>query len=376
MSEHKCNKCGKIFNSKRDHVRHINKKKDCKEKNITKTFECDKCNKTYSRKDNLMRHICVSDKRKTINETDLNNIPHIDNNNLIQINHNVIKDIMQYNDNLNQANNNSTKIYQEKYKYVCEYCEKRFTRSDILTKHINKCNERIEQKANKEFLEKMIIQLQNQLNHKDEVINDLQDKIQPNTEITNSHNTDTTNSHNTDMMNSQNTTIDSHNTTINNAQIINNNINLVAFGKENLGEIISDAECKRILFKGFEAVPALVERVHFNKATPQYHNCYISNLRGKYAIIYDGENWILKKIDDVIEELKDNKRTYLENKFEDFYDSLCDNTKKKFERFLLEVDTDVVISRYKESLTLLLYNKKGIILDTRKKFDTQNKLLK
>src|SRR5579885_3248135 len=169
--------------------------------------------------------------------------------------------------------------------------------------------------------------------------------------------------------------VNSHNTTNNtqnnnNMQINNNNqINIVAFGKEKLDEIVSDEICKKILFRGFEAVPKLVEYIHFNEKKPEYHNCYIPNLRDKYAIVYDGNNWQVKDAIDVIETLRDNKRDYLERKFDDFYDSLDKETKKKFERFLNEADSDVVINRYKESLRLLLYNKKNIPLKTRKKLE-------
>ena len=78
-------------------------------------------------------------------------------------------------------------------------------------------------------------------------------------------------------------TKNSNNNILNNTQINNNNINIVAFGKEKLDELVSDALCKKILFKGFEAVPQLIEYIHFNEKRPEYHNCYIPNLKDKYA---------------------------------------------------------------------------------------------
>jgi hypothetical protein len=92
-------------------------------------------------------------------------------------------------------------------------------------------------------------------------------------------------------------------------------------------------------------------------------------MRTKYAIVYDGYDWKLENANDVIETLKDNKKDFLERKFEDFYDSLDNQTKIKFNRFLAEADTDTVINRYKEQLILMLYNKKGIVIETRNKFD-------
>ena len=82
---------------------------------------------------------------------------------------------------------------------------------------------------------------------------------------------------------------------------------------------------------------------------------------------------------DVIETLRDNKRIFLERKFEDFYDSLDEQTKIKFKRFLNEADTDIVINRYKESLKKLLYNKKQMVINRRKQKDNEiksNKSLK
>src|SRR5439155_11841978 len=98
----------------------------------------------------------------------------------------------------------------------------------------------------------------------------------------------------------------------------NNNFNLVAFGKEELETIISDAMSKKILFKGFKAVFNLIEYVHFNKNKPEYHNCYISNMRDKYGLIYDGKQWKLSEMEDIIDTLKEDKKLFLENKFEEF----------------------------------------------------------
>src|SRR4029078_4997121 len=148
-----------------------------------------------------------------------------------------------------------------------------------------------------------------------------------------------------------------------------NNFNLVAFGKEELENIVPDEICKKILFKGFEAIPGLIEYVHFNKEKPEYHNCFISNMRDKYAITYDGKNWNLTDANDVINTLRDDKQIFLENKFEEFYDSLEKTTQKKFKKFLAEKDTDIVINRYKESIRLLLYNKRGIVIKTKDKIE-------
>ena len=73
-----------------------------------------------------------------------------------------------------------------------------------------------------------------------------------------------------------------------------------------------------------------------------------------------------------METLRENKRNFLERKFDDFYDSLDTQTKIKFKRFLDEADTDVVINRYKENLKLMLYNKKNMIIKTKMKWNKAN----
>ena len=176
------------------------------------------------------------------------------------------------------------------------------------------------------------------------------------------------------ISNSYNENTSNSNNIIQNNNTLINNINIVAFGKEKLDELIGDEECKKILFRGFEAVPQLIENVHFNKERPEYHNCYIPNLRDKYAIVFDGDNWKRENTVDVIETLTENNTDYLERKFEDFYDLLNEQTKKKFKKFLNEQDSAIVKKRYNGTLKLILYNKKDTVINTRTKFDKQNKL--
>ena len=78
---------------------------------------------------------------------------------------------------------------------------------------------------------------------------------------------------------------------INNQQ--NNYINIVPFGKEDLTKL-TDNECKIILKKCFNSVPALVEKLHFDKDHTENHNIYISNMRDDFVLVYDGKIWKLK----------------------------------------------------------------------------------
>ena len=244
----------------------------------------------------------------------------------------------------------SSNIILSESNIECEFCNKKFTRQDNLSRHIKGICYKKSEECNilSEILEEMK-QNKKTVEVLKEVNNELIIKIAQ-LENKNLSNTINSNNNSNNIVNTQNNIT---------------NIQLTAFGKEELEQIISDEICKKILFKGFEAVPGLIEYVHFNKERPEYHNCFISNMRDKYAITYDGSNWNLNDANDVINTLRDDKQIFLENKFEEFYDSLDKITQKKFKKFLQEKDSDVIVARYKESIRLLLYNKRNIVKKTK-----------
>jgi DNA-directed RNA polymerase subunit RPC12/RpoP len=136
----------------------------------------------------------------------------------------------------------------------------------------------------------------------------------------------------------------------------NNTINIMAFGSNDWESFVTEEECKRILRTGFKAVPNLVDHIHLNKELPALQNCYIANFRGKHAMTHDGSSWKLVDMGDVIEKLREDKQDYLALKFDEYRKSLDDVTIKRFDKFLDEKDTDVVINQQKEDIKLLLYN--------------------
>jgi hypothetical protein len=138
-----------------------------------------------------------------------------------------------------------------------------------------------------------------------------------------------------------------------------NNINLIAFGKENLAEL-DDEHCKRILNKAFKSIPTFVEYLHFDKNKPQNHNIYISNIRNNYVIVYDGADWKLKERDAILQQIVDEKGEYLSGKFDQLSPELDEHTVRKFNRFLEQRDDLDVIQIIKKDLKLLMYNNRKI----------------
>ena len=50
----------------------------------------------------------------------------------------------------------------------------------------------------------------------------------------------------------------------------------------------------------------------FNPDYPEYHNVYISSMKDKYAMMYDGHNWNLVMKKDLIDKIYDDNKNYIE----------------------------------------------------------------
>jgi hypothetical protein len=117
------------------------------------------------------------------------------------------------------------------------------------------------------------------------------------------------------------------------------------------------------LKNGFYSAVHLTEAVHFNPKYPEYHNVYISNIKDKYAMMYDGSKWSLTRKEKLIDKLYENKKNYIENNMDEFIDLLSQNQIKALENWLETDDDHDKIKEIKEMIKLLLYNKRNQIPD-------------
>ena len=246
-------------------------------------------------------------------------------------------------------------------KHQCIYCNTFFSTNSNMNKHINKCKTKKQQDNQKEdLLQKLIkdmAEMKEEIKKKDNHVANLELKL---------HKIETGKT-NIQIGKQQNNTL--NNTKIENQQIINNNnIKLLAFGKEDMTHIV-DEVYKKILNRGFKSVPTLVEHVHFNKNKPENHNIYISNIRTNYVLIYDGIDWKLKERDDILQQLMDDKTAILSDKFEELLTDLDEASIKKFQRFLDNQDDNSVITGIKNDLKLMLYNNRKIPEMTKELFN-------
>jgi len=260
---------------------------------------------------------------------------------------------------------------------TCNFCNKTFARKNALYRHVNNSCKIVKQqnKNKQEIFDKLMLletknkQLEEEIKNKDiqlevkdkqceENINKLKDEIKTIQSITVNNNSNNTNSNNT-----TNNTI---------------NINVVPHGEEDLSKY-SNLLLVLAAKRGINAVLELTDRIHFNPQLPEFQNVYIPDIKNKHAMVFDKE-WELKNTDDVISNIYDTKCDFIRDNKDVFFDYLSVGEKAVYERWA-NADNNRNTAEYKayincmhEKLKLLLYNKRNMVIAT-KKLQSNKKLL-
>jgi len=150
---------------------------------------------------------------------------------------------------------------------------------------------------------------------------------------------------------------------VNNGTI--NNIYLVGYGKEDMDRI-DRSDLLKAVKTGFNSPLSLTETMHFNPKYPEFHNVYIPSMKDKYAMIYDGSEWTMVTKEYLIDKMYDDKRDYIEENLEEFLDSLTKSQQNALNRWMKSEETHPYISKIKDDIKLLMYNKRKIVTDTKK----------
>ncbi len=216
--------------------------------------------------------------------------------------------------------------------YACEYCYKEFSFKQSKSRHMKNCKKINDLKIDK--YEKDIAELKAQIK---ELLNK-KCKIHYKTlqKLNNSGN-----------MNNGN---------LNNGTV-NNTVNIMALGQENINDVLTKTEKMKILNQKANALPFMIEYVHFNDKFPQFKNIAITNSRNNYAHLYDDTLKTFKLIDknELIDDLIDYRVCDIEEYYFNYVDELVEPVKKKIEE-LLENRGDN--DHTKEKIKLLLFNNK------------------
>ena len=129
----------------------------------------------------------------------------------------------------------------------------------------------------------------------------------------------------------------------NNQQIINNNFQLVSFGKEEIIETLSNYEKKMIMNAKYSSLDKLIEIVHCGKYN-QFKNIIITNMKDNYMYKYDDKlgHFILSTKADILNSLIGYRLGDLEIIYNDLLEKnkLDNKTKDIIEKFINKINND------------------------------------
>jgi hypothetical protein len=229
---------------------------------------------------------------------------------------------------------NAPKCTQKKI-YMCDFCNKNFTRSTGVTKHLKTCKIKKAQEVEVNQNEKII--------KMEKKIKELEDfKIQTQNNTTNT--TNTTNNNN------------SHNT-------INNTIHINNYGNENLKHLKSK-DFIGLLNGIYSAVPKLIEKIHFDPKHPENQNIKYPNMNKPFLKIMKDDKWQFVNKTDELLDLIDAKCFMLKDKYYEILEkkkyNITDTQREKIEEFMKkyhEEERETTKELLKRTELMLLNNK-------------------
>jgi hypothetical protein len=215
----------------------------------------------------------------------------------------------------------------------CKYCEQQFKHSSSLSKHIKyRCMKNKDEDL-KELVRLMNLQLETEREERKKVQKQVEtqarqiEKLRGKLEIHGSFNNNTV------------------------------HVNLLAYRNTDTSHLTQEdySGCYK---KVNHCVKHLIEQIHFNPSKPENMNIYISNMKDKYLMVYDGSNWNLANKKEELERLFEEKEMMLEEWLESNPDPIL---KDKFLRYLNNKEDDVCLNQITEEIKLMLYNKGELV---------------
>ena len=296
-------------------------------------YNCPRCNYSTEHKTKYMNHL----KKKNICE------PILSKTNLQKeyIKYNIIDKIqMNPKESTSESKNGFLNPNESKRIHFCKFCEKNYSTSSNLSKHLKKCKDKKKTDEANFHMQELV----NVLNEQKERLNkydlELEEKNKQINELIKKAGI--------------------NNSTI--TQNIQNNIKLLAYDKTDISDL-TENDFIRCLNHNNMCVPHLVKRIHFNPKKPENHNVFISNLKSGHIMIYDGKQWNTFNRDEIIDDIFDEKHDILEQKYEEWVNIGKDYPiiYHKFRRYLEKINNDVVMKKIKNEMKLILYNNRNII---------------
>lgn len=228
--------------------------------------------------------------------------------------------------------------------FQCEHCKKGFTSKNNMYRHMkHSCTEKNDQDKF-EILNDKFEKLAKEHNKLAEENKFMKNKF---VKLEKKPTTNTKNINNGTINNNDN-------------RQVTNNITIVAYGKEDMSQIDRE-DIIRALKTGFNSTKQLTEAGHFNPKYPNYSNIKRSNFNMKNKVMYhNGNDWITTTNPHMIDDLYNQKRDFIEDYIDDNTDGLTQADMTRLQRWLNVEDNDRKITKIKDELRELLFNKKEV----------------
>jgi hypothetical protein len=255
-------------------------------------------------------------------------------------------------DHFNSCENYKDYLSKKKEgKLKCEFCEKIYSRDDSLHRHLKICKEKKRDEEVKESMMELVQLLNKKLDNQSNQIDDFKKELSKrDKELTKRDNQ-------IDELIKKAGINNSHNT-VN----VQNNIKLLSYSDTDRSHLTDNDILKCLKHSNF-CIPYLIEKIHFDANKPENHNVYISNLKNKYVMMYDGNKWECKDRDEQITNLIDDNEGIIEYKLEEWLEKGVEYPEmmKKFNRYIQKKDNNKVVNIIKDEIKLLLYNNRSIV---------------
>ena len=275
-------------------------------------YKCFRCGYTTSLKGNIKHHL----NRKNICEAKLDDVD--------------IEEIKKHYgfSSTPKQHPNDTQTTPKLLSRICKFCNKSFTRKSGLDKHLNICM------FKKEFIN-FKQEEQEEIDKMKKEIEELKNfKIQTQNNITN------TNSHNT----------------------TNNTININNYGNEDLKHL-KNSDFASLLSGIYNAVPKLIEKIHFDPEHPENQNIKYTNQKSPYLKIVKDKKWQFVNKKEELLDLIDNKCFMLKEKYYSILEkkkyNITNNQRNKIEEFMdkyHEDDKKMTLDLIEKTELMLLNN--------------------
>jgi hypothetical protein len=271
-----------------------------------KIYNCSSCNKTYKSYMGFWKH-----NKKYHNNVQNNDINKMSTNGLLLSTNGLLlstSGLLLSTSGLLLSTNKKSNVLH------CKYCNEIFNIRQTRWKHEQKCQLKNNIKIENDKLRALCAQAETIWSQKYEI--ELLKK------------------------NNNNQIITTNNTNNSNNNNINNTINIVKFGNERLGDVLSKDEMFKITEYINNSINESIKQVHFNDKRPELKNIMIKNLKDKNIYIFDGQKFIVDNKYRNLYELIDNHiyniQTFINNNKSNFNE----NHLMRLEKFLRLVEND------------------------------------